>query len=202
MPLGQCLILRAAVPDLILDLLGLVIPVVSDNVPAAQRGDAAVAFQYLLVAQLHLLIEISSVEQLLVQERASLLIQRQIFLRAFLFSQMLCHLRARLQRRQIHALQPGARPEQLHIQRVMLPPLQHAVLVRIPAAGILRAPRKLQRSFDTGPQLFEELLVAAELPVAVGLDHAAHLPVHAGHIPAAFAAQRQRQTEPHRTVGL
>ena len=105
-----------------------------------------------------------------------------------------------LERGQIERVQPGVGAEQLHVQRVVLPPGDHAGFIGIPAVGVGGRPGIFERLFDARPPGAQPLLVAAELPLAVEFDHAAHQAVHAGAERAARPSQRQAQAEHHAAV--
>ena len=83
------------------------------------------------------------------------------------------------------------------IHGVVLAALHHAVLVGVPAAF---DPAEFERFFHPGVELLQKSVVARELPVAVDLDHAAHLTVGGGLAEIEGAAQGQRDAEAHHAV--
>ena len=115
-------------------------------------------------------------------------------------AEMLRHLRARLEGAQVEAGEPGIGTEQLHVQGMVLAAFQDAVAVGVPAVLVAFRPRELDRFLHRGPVAPQPVAVAADLPVAVGLDHAAELPVRAGAEGGALRAERQAQAEPHAAV--
>ena len=87
--------------------------------------------------------------------------------------------------------------EQLVVQRVVLRALHHAVTVAVPAA---RNPAELHARARLWPQPGQPCRVAAELPVAVQLEHAGHLAVRRRERVVAGTRQRQVHPEVHQAV--
>ena len=93
---------------------------------------------------------------------------------------MLRHLRCCLECGKVHSLKPRGRAEKLHIKRMMLSALKHAVLVHIPFVMIFRMPSKFKQLLDRIPIRSQPLVVSAYLPLSVGLENGSHLTVNAG----------------------
>ena len=73
---------------------------------------------------------------------------------------------------------------------------QYAGPIGVPAIGIVRMPRELDRSLDRRPERSQPGIVSRGLPVTVGLHDVAELAVGAGaHVEAADA---EREGDPER----
>ena len=204
-PLRQHLIDPAPLGHLVLDLAVLVVPVVPHLAAPAAVALLGVAgrvrLQDAAVGQVDLLLVVLAVEQVPVGPRLAAREQPPVLGRGVGLAEVLGHLRTRRQRRQVEAVEPGVGPEQLHVQGMVLASLQHAVAVRVPAVGIALGPGERDVLLERLPVAAQPLRVAADLPLPVGLDHAAELAVGAGPEAEPLASQRQLQAEGHAAVG-
>src|SRR5207249_4180981 len=87
------------------------------------------------------------------------------------------HLLGGPQRGQVPDADLRVRAEVLDVHGVVLGALHDAVAVGVPAAG---DPGELQRPAGGRPERAQQVVVAAEPPLAVQLHQAAHLPVRGG----------------------
>ena len=110
---------------------------------------------------------------------------------------MVGHLRAGLECTEVEAGEPRVRAEQLHVERVVLSAPEHARPLGVPSVGVGRAPGILDGLLQRRPDLAQEAVVAAQLPVAVELHRVAELAVRAGPLRRAAGAERQRHAEAH-----
>lgn len=157
MPLAAELVDFAAMAYLVFQLPGLLVPV-----PGA--GLLVVGVEQLPIGQADGLVEVGAVEQVLFCPGLSLFKQGAVRGRCFRLAQVGGHFLAGPQGGEIKALEPGIGAVQLHIQGVVLPPLQHAVLVPVPAVGVGGAPGVFEGQLDLRPQGAEPIVVPAQLP--------------------------------------
>ena len=152
------------------------------------------------VADVDLLNEIFAVPELFVRKGASLFEHFSVIFRRCRITDGGRHALRRLQRGEVHTLEPCGRSEHLHIERVVLSALQHAVAVEIPFVRVLLAPCVVDEALDHAPVFLQPLVVFAELPFAVGFDDGSHLSVHAGAERTLSSAERQLGAEAHIAV--
>ena len=115
--------------------------------------------------------------------------------RRLVVAQGLAHHRRRLEGAQVERAAHGVGAEELDVVGVVLLPLHHPVPVGVPGAGL---PGPLERPLRLGPQRAQPLRVPGELPLAVQLEHAAHLPVRRRLVvPQLAGDDRQQGAEAH-----
>ena len=205
MPLGDHLIDQAALAQLILELPMLVAPVLVVDVAAhqpARPAGPAVRLQHGTIRQLDALHEICAVEQVVVDPAPAAIRHAAPLGGGMVLAQCLGHRCAGFQRAEIEPAEPGVRPEQLHVQRVMLAAPQHAGAPWIPLIGVVRMPGIFDRPLHPWPKPTQPGIVAAQLPVAIKLHHIAELPIGTGAFGGQFGADREAETEAHPTRGV
>ena len=170
-PLGEHLVDATAIPDLVLDLSVLFVPV--------GVGSVEVVWDR-LVGKVETLVIVLAVEEVVSDPPLSLCEERSVLARGGVVAEMLGHLGAGLERGEVEAGEPRVGAEQLHVEGVVLAAVEDAGFLGVPPILVLRRPSELDGLLDRGPEGAEPVGVAADLPVAVGLDDAAELAVGAG----------------------
>ena len=105
-----------------------------------------------------------------------------------------------LQGCQVESGEPGVRAEQLGVEGVVLPALQHAVLVAVPPVAVFRRPGEREAVLDGRPEPGQPIGVSRYLPVPIHLDDAAELTVGAGPERRPAAPEGELNAEAHAAV--
>ena len=122
MPLTEKLVYLAAVGYLIFKLALLVIPIL--------RAIKMLGGRFVL--EVDLMYEIFSVEEIALRPSIASAEALAVFLCHVALSHEVCHFSTCRECGKIKPLKPSGRAEKLHIKRVMLAPLKHAVTVSVP----------------------------------------------------------------------
>jgi len=77
---------------------------------------------------------------------------------------------------------------------------EDAGLVGVPAVNVIGAPGVFEGLFHAGPDGAQPFVIAADLPVAIGLHYAAELAVAAGAEGRGVGAEGELDAEGHGTV--
>ena len=182
LPLGDHLIDAAAVGYLVVDLPAAGVPVL---IPvAAGRGASGTAVdhggigfdqppEHALVAQINELVVVLAVETDCASHPTVFPLRKQgtVLGCGLRILQVLGHLRGRLQGCQVESGEPGVRAEQLGVEGVVLPALQHAVPCRGPPAvrGCPATRRTRGLFLDGRPEPGQPIGVSRYLPVPIHL---------------------------------
>ena len=138
MPLTEQLIDLTALADLIFELTLFAVPIIG----------TVEMLGWLFVFKLHRLEEIAAVKEIVFCPLSAVFKQARIFVTFVPIPEKIRHFRGGFQCGQIHSLQPGGRPEKLHIKGVVLSALKYAVLVPVPFVGVMPAPGKFKDAFE------------------------------------------------------